>query len=135
MKRLGEKNVGGISKKSKKTSDEQTSIVDFGESTSMSSKGKSVYETYFEMTYMDGIKYGNCIDCGKNAVGKLKVSYKMGDHNTSSLRDHLKSKHPDNFKKLLEAQGLIDRQNTEKKDVRNLKLEDFFQVNIIKLFY
>lgn len=50
---------------------------------------RSIYQKYFEFNYVNNIKYGCCLTCGKNEKNEFKVKFKMTAHNTS-LRNHLK---------------------------------------------
>lgn len=92
-----------------------------------SPRGKSIYAEYFEIMYIKGIKFGYCKTCGKNEKGKFKVGFKMTKHNTTSLRNHMKSLHPSIFEKVL-MKGTIDSQP---KDLRKVKLDQFFTVSCL----
>lgn len=86
---------------------------------------KSIYEEFFQFNYENGVKYGNCIKCGKNSKGIWIVRYKMSGHNTSSLRTHLKNKHVESFNKL------STRKESDKPQGNRAKVNfaNFFKVN------
>ena len=81
----------------------------------------SIYDEYFNIQYVDKIKYGFCKTCGKSDNGDFKVTFKMTSHNTTSLRNHLKAAHSDLYKKLITP--------TESNDKMKKNLESFFKVN------
>ena len=58
-----------------------------------SPKGRSLYASYYEIMYIENIKYGFCLTCGKNDKGEFKIGFKITGHNTKSLRTHLQKCH------------------------------------------
>ena len=105
---------------------DETGVEDFSDpsSTVEPSPRKSLYEEFFEFAYEKGVKYGQCLNCGKDSKGKFIVRYKMSGHNTSSLRTHLKSKHIEIFQKLFEC-----KESEKKKDDQpKINLSNFFKV-------
>lgn len=53
----------------------------------------SVYDKLFETIYIDNVKYGGCITCGKRRNGRYKVKFKHFKGRTYSLKKHLEKAH------------------------------------------
>lgn len=125
MKRGSSQAIGVVSKRIRHEPKDSTDLIPSEASTSFvqpSPRTRSLYEQCFEFTHIGAIKYGNCIDCGKNSKGEFNVSYKMTGHCTSSLKAHPDKKHPE-FQKIFGAKDVKKNANQTK-----LKLEEFFKV-------
>ena len=116
MKRCQKELNGGVIKKTRIEVDDEPN----------SPRTKSIYQKYFEFKYVNNIKYGCCITCGKNDKNEYKVTLKMTAHNTSSLRNHLKLTHLEIFKEMVQNAQTFN----VNKDTRKQNLNTYFKVYI-----
>lgn len=91
-----------------------------------SPRTRSLYVDYFQISYVNNIKYGFCLKCGKNEKGEFKVGFKMTGHNTKSLRTHLQKIHSDIYKELSDT-PVSSKNKTD--PIRKTKLQEFFHKN------